>query len=385
MTSAPERIGVNALFLEPGMGGLETYVREVVPRMAALAPRSRLTVVCNPRGFRMLSEEGWGPGVDLACPPVMGSRGLRALSETTALGAYSSRRFDVLLNAAMTAPLSTRSANVVLLADLTWLKIKDLGDGGRTAALWRRIVPPAVRRADRVIALTGDGREEIVSLLGVPADRVDVIGLGFDEAQTAGPTPEAELRLRLGLGAGPVVLNLAAKKAHKNLVRLVEAHATVVQEVPDAQLVMPGAPTPYEDLLRSTASRLGIEASVVFPGFVSDADREGLYAIAGCLAFPSLNEGFGLPLLEAMARDVPVVTSSVSAMPEVAGDAALLVDPKSAPAIASAIVTALTDEAVRDRLLVLGRERITHFRWEEVAGLTLDSLTRAAAEKKALA
>lgn len=382
MTGAPARIGINAIFLEPGMGGLEAYVRQVVPRMARLAPDSRFTVVCNGSGRELLEAEGWGPNVELACPPVLGLRGFRALSELTVLGAYASQRFDALLNVAMTAPLATRAANVVLVADLTWLKFEDLGDGGSAVKIWRLVVPSAVRRADRVIALTDDGRREIVELLGVPASRIDVIGLGFDEVRNAKPTPEAELRTRLGLGAGPVVLNLAAKKAHKNLVRLVEAHAEVVQEVPDAQLVMPGAPTPYEDSLRSTASALGIEESVVFPGFVSDADREGLYAIAGCLAFPSLNEGFGLPLLEAMARDLPVVTSSVSAMPEVAGNAALLVDPESVPAIASAIVEALTDEALRDRLVRLGRERIGLFRWEEIAAQTLGSLTRAVAEKE---
>ena len=349
--------------------------------MARLAPGSKDTVVCNRDGFNLLQEETWGGNVELACPPVLGWRGFRALSELTALGAYASRRFDALLNVALTAPVATRAANVVLVADLTWLKFADLGDGGSAARIWRLVVPPAVRRADRVIALTEDGREEIVELLGLPRERIDVIGLGFDEARSAIPTPENELRDRLGLGDGPVVLNLAAKKAHKNLLRLVEAHALVVRELPGARLVMPGARTPYEDLLRARAAELGIQESVVFPGFVSDADREGLYALAGCLAFPSLNEGFGLPLLEAMARDVPVVTSSVSAMPEVAGEAALLVNPESVPAIASAIVEALTEDALRERLVLLGRERISLFRWDEIAAQTLRSLARAVAGK----
>jgi glycosyltransferase involved in cell wall biosynthesis len=380
----PGRIGINAIFLEPGMGGLETYVRELTPELARQAPDARVTVVCNPRGRALLAAEPWASEVELAVPPLVGRPGLKAISELTVLGAIASRRFDVLLNVALTAPLRTRAANVVLLADVTWIVVPDLGDGAtRTVRLWKTVVPPVARRADRVIALTQSGADDVVEHLGVRRDRVDVIGLGYGSRARAAPTPTAELRARLGLGPGPVVLNVAAKKAHKNLVVLVEALARVRARHPDVQLVLPGAPTPYEDELRRRAEALGIADAVALPGFVDDADLEGLYALAACFAFPSINEGFGLPLLEAMARGVPVVTSTTSAMPEVAGDAALLVDPHDVGGLAEAIARVLADAGLRDRLVAAGRERLSAFTWEGCAAATLETLARAQRERGA--
>jgi glycosyltransferase involved in cell wall biosynthesis len=382
----PARIGINAAFLEPGMGGLETYVRELTPRLAAAAPGSRITVVCNPRGRELLAAEPWAPEVALLVPRALKVPATKAAFELTALGAIASRRFDVLLNVALTAPLATRAANVVLLADVTWIVVDDLRDGGgATVKLWRTVVPPVARRADRVIALTDSGADDIVEHLGVRRERIDVIGLGYGSSAEATPTPAGELRARLGLGAGPVVLNVAAKKAHKNLMRLVEAMALVRARQPGAQLVMPGAPTPYQDELAARAAELGIGDAVVLPGFVSAEDLEGLYALADCFAFPSINEGFGLPLLEAMARDVPVVTSTTSAMPEVAGDAALLVDPRSVEAIAGAIGAVLGDAAVRARLIAAGHGRLDAFTWERTARETLASLSRAHGERRGVA
>jgi glycosyltransferase involved in cell wall biosynthesis len=380
----PARIGVNAAFLEPGMGGLETYVRELTPRLAAAAPDSRITVVCNPRGRALLAAEPWAGAVSLLVPRALKVPATKAAFELTALGAIASHRFDVLLNVALTAPLATRAANVVLLADVTWVVVDDLRDGGgATVKLWRTVVPPVARRADRVIALTRSGADDIVEHLGVRRERIDVIGLGYGSGAHATPTPAAALRASLGLGPGPVVLNVAAKKAHKNLMRLVEALALVRRDHPDAQLVMPGAPTPYQDELAARAAELGIGDAVALPGFVSPEDLEGLYALADCFAFPSINEGFGLPLLEAMARDVPVVTSATSAMPEVAGDAALLVDPRSVEAIADGIGQVLGDPAVRARLIAAGAGRLEAFTWEGCAEQTLATLGRARRERDA--
>lgn len=382
MALGPRRIGINALFLEPGMGGLETYVRELAPRLAGQASGSEVTLICNEKGQRLLAAEPWASEVKIEVPPLFGRQGLRAISELTALGAFASRRFDVLLNVALTAPMKTRAANVVLLADVTWLKFTDLEDGNRvTTRLWGRIVPPVARRADRLIALTQSGADDIAELLRVDPAKIDVIGLGFDAERRAAAAPADELRGRLGLEPGPLVLNVAAKKAHKNLMRLVDALAELRGRVPGAQLVLPGAPTAYEDALRSRASELGIADAVSFPGYVSDADLEGLYAIADCFAFPSSNEGFGLPLLEAMARDVPVVCADASALPEVVGDAALLVDPDSTTALARAIGDVLTDPELRTRLVAAGRERLPLFTWDRCASETLETLNRAVAQR----
>ena len=143
--------------------------------------------------------------------------------------------------------------------------------------------------------------------------------------------------------------------------------------------MLAGAPTPYEDDLRAEASRLGVD--VVFLGYVDDADLEGLYRAATAFALPSLNEGFGLPLLEAMARDLPVACANVSALPEVAGDAALQFDPRSPEAVADALGRLLSDGALRDDLVRRGRARLDAFSWRRTAEGTLESWSRALAAR----
>jgi glycosyltransferase involved in cell wall biosynthesis len=224
--------------------------------------------------------------------------------------------------------------------------------------------------------------DDIERHLHISRERIDVVPNGHGSSRRADPTPESQVRRRFGLGGGPIVFNLAVKKLHKNQLRLIQALPAVREAVADAQLVLAGAPTSHEAVLREEAARLGLADAVALPGYLSDADLEGLYAAASAFAFPSLNEGFGLPLLEAMAREVPVVTSSVSALPEVAGDAALLVDPTSVEEIAQAVTRVLTDDGVRRRLVSAGRERPQAFTWERCAQGTLDSWQRALSDRR---
>jgi glycosyltransferase involved in cell wall biosynthesis len=179
------------------------------------------------------------------------------------------------------------------------------------------------------------------------------------------------------------VLNVAMKKVHKNQLRLVQAMPRIRDAAPEARLVLPGARTPYEDALRQEAADLGLSDAVVFPGYVDEADLEGLYSAASVFIFPSLNEGFGLPVLEAMARDLPVVAADAGSLPEVAGDAALLVDPTSVEAIAGATSRVLTDAALRERLVAAGRDRPAAFTWERTAEGTLETWARALSERTA--
>src|SRR5208282_3817002 len=142
---------------------------------------------------------------------------------------------------------------------------------------------------------------------------------------------------------GPVVLTVSAKKVNKNLRRLIEATARVIARRPDAVLVMPGNHTAHERELRELAGELGISRSVVFPEYVDANDLEGLYSLASCFVFASINEGFGIPILEAMRRGVPVACAAASALPEVAGDAARYFDPYDVEDMASALTQLIED------------------------------------------
>jgi glycosyltransferase involved in cell wall biosynthesis len=373
------RAGINAIFLEPGMGGLETYVVELIPALLAAQPDLRLTVLCNPAGRELLAAQAWAPSVAFRTPRAA-RPGLRAIYELGPLGRYAGRHFDVLHSPALTAPFATRAANVVVLADTTWITVPDLGRGqAPTIRLWQAVVPPVARRADRVIAISQASARDIEQHLRVRGERIDVIPLGYAGPPPVAPSDEPDLRARLGLGEGPIVLNLGAKKLHKNQLRLIQALPRVRERVPDARLVLAGANTPYSAQLHAEAERLGVAGAVALPGFVPEPDLEALYAAASAFVFPSLNEGFGLPVLEAMGRGLPVVTSSVSALPEVAGDAALLVDPASVDEIADATCRVLTDRELRDRLAAAGRQRVDAFTWRRTAERTLEAWRRALA------
>ena len=197
-----------------------------------------------------------------------------------------------------------------------------------------------------------------------------MVPLGLGSTPHPVIAPEHELRERLGAGDRPIVLCVAAMRPHKNLARLVRAVALIPADRRPL-LVLPGYPTAHGQELRRLAGELGVAGDVRFPGWVDASELEGLYAAAACFVFPSLIEGFGLPVLEAMARGVPVACSGRGSLSEVAGNAALLFDPESETAIAAAIERLLSDRADADRLAAAGRERARRFTWATTAAGTL--------------
>jgi glycosyltransferase involved in cell wall biosynthesis len=374
-----QRIGLNAVFLQPRMGGLETFVRRLVPALIELRPEARFVVFANAGGARSLKEE-WGGAVEVVTHALLGRRYVRAISELTLLAALADRRgLDLLHSVAMVGPLRLKAAHVVTVGDLIWWH--DAASTGRpTAALWRTVVPRVARRATRLQTFSEATAQDLVEHLGIPRTRIDIVAPGYGTEPSAEPTPEAVLRERLGLGAGRVVLTVSAKRTHKNLMRLVRAFAAVRDRASDAVLVMPGNPTEHERELAAEAASLGIADSVHFPPYVDAAELEGLYGLATCVVYPSLREGFGLPILEAMRRDVPVVAARASSLPEVGGDAVRYFDPEDERGLADVIVELLEDPGLALRLVAAGRERAAEFTWEATARATLQSYDRAVAE-----
>jgi glycosyltransferase involved in cell wall biosynthesis len=240
----------------------------------------------------------------------------------------------------------------------------------------RVLVPAAARSAHRVITLSEATRLDLVETLHLDPERIDVVPPGIGAVRRAQPLAEADVRARFELGDRRVLLTLSAKRPHKNLLRLISALA----EVPADRrplLVLPGYPTWHEPDLRRQADSLGVTEDVRFLGWVEDAEVEGLWEIATAFVFPSLYEGFGLPVLEAMARGVPVACSSAPSLRESAGDAALLFDPSDEHAIAEALLRLLSDESLRNDLRERGLRRAGQFSWERAAQLTLNSYRRA--------
>ena len=272
-----------------------------------------------------------------------------------------------------TAPGWGRSRRVVTVHDLIYRRFPEAHAGVLSIGM-RVLVPLAVRRSARVIAVSEATKRDIVELLGTPAERIDVVHSGIGALPRTEPLDEATLRERFALGERRVLLSLSAKRAHKNLTALLEACALLEQR---PVLVLAGYPTAHERELRRRAVELGIDDDMRWPAWLSPEEVEGLWRLTAGFVYPSLYEGFGLPVLEAMARGVPVACSNAASLPEIAGDAALLFDPRDTQAISAAISALLAGGPEIDRLRNAGRERAALFTWERAASLTLETYARA--------
>ena len=356
---------------------MEVAARELIPELLASAPPGmRFTAFVN-REAAAAADGPWGELLPAVTVPVHARNRVQwVLGEQTLLPGLARREgVDLVHSLASTAPLWGRFRRVVTVHDLIYSRYPDAHSGIREKGM-RVLVPLAARRSDRVIVDSQSTREDLIDDLGLPSDRIDVVPLGLGTVRRAPPLPEGEARARFELGQRPVLLSLSAKRPHKNLLALIGALARIPAEHRPV-LVLPGYRTAHELVLRERARELGVEADVRFAAWVSAEELEGLWALARAFVFPSLYEGFGLPVLEAMARGVPVACSNASSLPEVAGDAALLFDPRDESAIADALRRLLGEEDLRERLRRLGAERVRQFTWERSARLTLESYARA--------
>ncbi len=375
-------VGLNLIFLVPGeTGGMEIVARELIPELVAAAPEHRFTAFIN-REAANAKDAPWGEVVPAVTVPVNArNRAAWVRGEQALLPRLAAReRVDLVHSLASTSPAWGRFRRVVTVHDLIYRHYPETHGGLRGLGM-RALVPLGARRSHRVIADSQSTRDDLISLLGIARERIDVVALGTRierPSDHAAQDHEAagETRARFQLGNRPVLLTLSAKRPHKNLVTLIDALALIPIERRPV-LVLPGYPTPYELDLRAHAAAVGVQADVRFPAWVSDAELEGLWAVADAFVFASLYEGFGLPVLEAMARGVPIACSDRSSLPEVAGDAALLFDPEAPGAIAVAIGRLLDDIGLVERLRAAGLERARRFSWERTALGTLESYRRA--------
>jgi glycosyltransferase involved in cell wall biosynthesis len=393
------------IFLVPGeTGGMEVAARELIGALLAEAPAGmRFTAFVNREaaavGFSAAAEVAAAEvaaaevaAAEMAAAEVAAAAGARlttvavpvkarnrvqwVLGEQAVLPRLAARAgVDLMHSLASTAPLWGRFRRVVTVHDLIYARFPEAHAGVRDLGM-KALVPAAARRSDRVIVDSLSTRKDVVELIGVAPERIDVVPLGLGAARHDRPLPKGEVRARHRLLDRRVVLALSAKRPHKNLAALIDALARLPAEERPV-LVLPGYPTAHEQDLRARAHMRGVDGDVRFLAWVADAELETLWGLADAFVFPSLYEGFGLPVLEAMARGVPVACADASSLPEVAGDAALLFDPHDAAAIATALRRLLDDPALAADLVARGHERVREFTWQRTARLTLDSYARA--------
>ncbi len=281
-------------------------------------------------------------------------------------------RPDVLFVPAHVLPLAHPVPTVVTVHDLGYRHFPAAHPLGQRLYLdWSTRF--SARRATHLIADSLATRRDLARFYKVHEGRVSVVYPGRDE--TLQPTGPAAVRARYGL-AGDYVLHVGTLQPRKNLLRLIDAVAAARQQAPGLSLVLAGRPGWLAGPILARARECA--GFVRLLDYVPAADLAGLYSGARVFAFPSLYEGFGFPVLEAMACDTPVVCANAASLPELAGAAALLVDPADTAGLAGALVRAATDETLRAELVARGRAQVRRFSWARCAHETLAVLERAA-------
>jgi glycosyltransferase involved in cell wall biosynthesis len=374
------RIGLNLVFLMEDSAGAGRYVTELLPALLSAEPEVRITAFVNKEAPRALFLQPWSREVDWVRLPVTIHTPFHLAAQAAAIPAIAARkRLDVVHSPANGGPPVTPGvARVITLLDLIWLHQQEAWDSPRAVRTLGVLSRISAKTAHRVITISHAAKEDLVSHFDLPEEKVDVAPLGVRPPSVDG-LASTDPRSRLELGEAPVVLCVAQKRPYKNLSALIRAMADVGDL--RATLVLPGNPTAHEQELRNLATQLGISERVRFPGWLSEADLEALYRTATCFVLPSRIEGFGLPVLEAMARDLPVACSDRASLPEVAGDAAIYFDPDDQSAVSTAVRRLLEDESLRSQLVERGRERVQLFSWRRTAEATLESYRAAVAAR----
>jgi glycosyltransferase involved in cell wall biosynthesis len=284
-------------------------------------------------------------------------------------------RPDVLFVPAHVVPIIHPRATVVTIHDLGYRRFPE----AHTASSRRYLdwsTRWSVRAARQVIAVSGATRDDLVTMLDTPEAKITVVHHGV--RPTARPSEDAVRATLARLGVShPYMLFLGTIQPRKNLRRLIRAFRQVVDAGLPQTLVIAGQMGWLAPPIRAEVAASGLTERVHFAGYVADGDLPALYTGADAFALLSLSEGFGMPALEALAYGVPVVASDTTSLPEIVGEAGLLVNPLDEAAIGAALVGALADRTLRARLIAAGPERAAQFSWERCARETLAVLEGA--------
>ena len=361
-------IGVNALYLIPGgVGGTEIYLRSLLAALAALDRENRYTVFTNREtGQDLIPAQS---NFQHAPQSVSGvNRPARIVWEQTRLPFAAARSgVQVMFNPGFTAPVLGRCPNVTVFHDL---QHKRHPEHFRWFDLpfWRILLYASVHRSRGIIAVSSATADDLVHFYSLPRNRIHVIPHGVDEHFFRIVRQSAPERM---------ILCVSTLHPHKNLDTLLRAFALFLPSHPGYSLVIAGLRGFHADALERLRAELGLPESVRFTGWIPREELYGLFQRASAFIYPSRFEGFGMPVLEALAAGIPSACSSVEPMRSVAGDAALQFDPSSTEAILAAMESLTGDECLRVRLAQAGPLRAAQFSWATAACAALNALKAA--------
>jgi glycosyltransferase involved in cell wall biosynthesis len=354
------RIGIDARKLHDF--GIGTYIRNLLRQLTRLDRQTEFVVLCRPEDCSTVAALG---------------ENVRAVAETARNYSVSEqvriplalKREGVTLFHAphYVLPPLVRCPSVVTIHDCIHLMFPQYLPNRLALAYARTSIRMAAQRATRVMTVSESSKRDILRFVETQPEKIDVIYNSYDERFGVEPREEDVVRVRERYQLNdPFVLYAGNVKPHKNLKRLIDAfHLLRQRGLDDLKLVLIGDEISKYAALRRAVHQHQLHKHVRFLGYMPEETLAVMYRLAGVFVFPSLYEGFGLPPLEAMASGTPVVTSNISSLPEVAGDAAILVDPYDPAAIADGIQRVLTDDELRRALRQKGLARAGQFSWEQ--------------------
>ena len=351
-----------ALDVSPLLGtrsGIGTYVAQVLRALIRVAPEHEYYLYTpKPLPQEDLAVFGGHPHVRIArCHPLL--MGLRARRD----------RVDLFHGLNYKLRGWGRHGGVVTIYDLALDRFPEFSRkvfGQRRSFLRTR---RTARRASRVVTISENSARDIMEMYGVPRERIAIVSpaVGSEFYPVADPAAGAAVKARYGIRREGFVLSGGGVEPRKNIARLVEAFGRAKGLRESVNLVVVGGMDRGAEPIHEAVRRAGLEQAVIFPGHVPLDDLRTLYATCAVFVLPSLYEGFGMPVLEAMACGAPVVSSNASSLPEVAGDAAVLVDPTDVDAMASAMQRVVEDGNLQEDLRRRGALRAKAYSWERSA------------------
>ena len=352
------RIGIDARKLHDF--GIGTYIRNLLRQLARLDQTTEFVLLSRPQDKAALTSLGENFRI------VAESAGNYSFTEQVKIPlALRREKVDLFHAPHYVLPPLVPCRSVVTIHDCIHLMFPQYLPNRLALRYARTSIAMAARRATRVMTVSETSKRDIIRFFGTEADKIDVIHNAYDERFDEPREEEiSRVRERYQLHED-FVLYVGNVKPHKNLERLIEAfHLVRARGLDHVKLVMIGDDISKYAALRRAVHQHQLHKYVRFLGYLPEGTLAAMYRLASVFVFPSLYEGFGLPPLEAMASGTPVVTSNVSSLPEVTGDAAVLVDPYDPAAIADGIARVLTDDDLAAQMRVRGLARAHEFSWE---------------------
>lgn len=368
------KIAINTFVLSSkrGMAGPGRYILGLVSGLTNLDHSHSIYLLCNADNASLLPDSPkftkilCGRWTEKVAPRILWEQLISPLV-VERLG------IDVLHSTNFVAPFYVPCCSVLTLHDMTWFLQADLHLAIKRF-YFQKLIPVSARRGQQVIAVSESTRQDIINLLHIPDNRVRVIYSGID-ADRFHPVRDESwksiIEQKYGVRSGAYILYVGGIHPRKNVTSLVKAFSILKERGLEQKLLLAGGMLFGNNELMVTISQLGLDGEIVLAGQVPDNELPTLYSNASVFVYPSFYEGFGFPVLEAMACGTPVVTSTTSSLPEVAGEAALMADPNNIADIADKIWVVLTDSALRERMRVNGLSHASKFTWDETARKTL--------------